>query len=69
MVRFRLFTTGKRKGKREKLSILIAFIVGNIITKRHYIPSTIVPDTHVRSFGQPTYLTHPNIIKKTEGKE
>lgn len=27
-----------------------------------------VPETHKRSFGQPTPFTHPNIMKKGEGK-
>jgi hypothetical protein len=26
------------------------------------------PDTHTRSFGQPTAFTHPNIMTKDQGK-
>jgi hypothetical protein len=31
--------------------------------------NTSTPATHSRTFGQPTYMTHPNILKKGEGKK
>lgn len=36
--------------------------------QRFFTTSDRVPETHVRSFGQPTPMTHPNIMKKGEGK-
>lgn len=35
--------------------------------QRFFTTSDRVPETHVRSFGQPTPVTHPNIMKKGEG--
>ncbi|ORE08126.1 hypothetical protein BCV72DRAFT_249007 [Rhizopus microsporus var. microsporus] len=33
--------------------------------KRHYsVANVTIPATHKRSFGQPTYITHPNLMKK-----
>jgi intermediate cleaving peptidase 55 len=37
------------------------------MSKRFYARSKLVPDTHIRSFGQPTFQTHPNIMKKGQG--
>jgi intermediate cleaving peptidase 55 len=34
--------------------------------QRFFATSDRVPETHVRSFGQPTPVTHPNIMKKGE---
>lgn len=36
--------------------------------KRHYsVANVTIPATHKRSFGQPTYITHPNLMKKGQG--
>lgn len=34
---------------------------------QRFFASEHVPETHKRSFGQPTIFTHPNIMKKNEG--
>lgn len=36
--------------------------------QRFFTTSDRVPETHIRSFGQPTPMTHPNIMKKGQGK-
>jgi hypothetical protein len=38
-------------------------------TCQRFFASEHVPETHKRSFGQPTPVTHPNIMKKGEGKK
>ena len=63
-----LKTLCQKVAQRFLLQTTTKYIQPARLISHRFFASEHVPETHVRSFGQPTPVTHPNIMKKGEGK-